>query len=159
MKKVIAIAVGVLALLVSVMIYNVWRGSREQVTRTPGPFEMGQIKLHQQLEDAQKAEAEVEKQNWDSTAALRRIIAGHQERMEKLKGNSQAGEILAYDQQSIERLEKRIADLAAQEAAKAAEAGEESQAQPPDSQTNPAALPKADSAAKPKPKAPQDSQP
>ena len=74
MKKIVAIALGVLALLVSVMIYSVWRGSREQVTRTPGLFETGRIKLHQQLEDAQKTEAEVEKQNWDSTAALRRLI-------------------------------------------------------------------------------------
>jgi hypothetical protein len=126
MKKVVAIALGVLALLASVMIYGVWRGSRDQVTRTPGPLETGRIKLHQQFEEAQKTEAEVEKQNWDSTAALRRLIAGHQQRMEKLKGNAQAGEILVYDQQSVERLEKRIADLAAQEAQKA-EAAQESQ--------------------------------
>lgn len=130
MKKITAIALGVFALLAFVMIYNVWHASQEPVTRTPGLLEVGRIKLHQQLEDAQKSEGEVEKRNWDSAAALRRIVAGHQQRMEELKGNTQADEILAYDRQSIERLEKRIADLAAQEAAKAEAAEEESQAQP-----------------------------
>ncbi len=130
MKKFFAIAVAVLALLASAMIYNVWRGSQEPVTRTPGPLETGRIKLHQQLEEAQKTEAQAEKQNWDSAAVLRVLINGHQQRMEKLKGNTQAGEILAYDQSAIERLEKRIAELAAQEAAKAAEPHDEAQAHP-----------------------------
>jgi hypothetical protein len=119
-----------MALLASTMIYNVWRGSQEPVTRTPGPLETGRAQLRRQLDDAQKTEALVEKQNWDSAVALRRLIDGHQQRIDKLKGNTQAGEILAYDQQSIERLEKRIADLAAQEAARAAEAQAESQARP-----------------------------
>ena len=103
------------------MIYNVWRGSQEPITRTPGPLETGRAQLRRQLDEAQKAEALVEKQDWDSAVALRRLIDGHQQRIDKLKGNTQAGEILAYDQRSIERLEKRIADLAAQEAARAAE--------------------------------------
>lgn len=130
MKRLVAVAVGVMALLASTMIYNVWRGSQEPVTRTPGPLETGRAQLRRQLDDAQKTEALVEKQNWDSAVALRRLIDGHQQRIDKLKGNTQAGEILAYDQQSIERLEKRIADLAAQEAARAAEAQAESQARP-----------------------------
>jgi hypothetical protein len=161
MKRILVIAIGVLVLLATAMIYNVWRGNQEPVTRTPGPLEMGRTKLHQQLEEAQKAEAQAEQQSWDSAAALRRLIAGHQQRMEKLKGNTQAGEILAYDQQSVDRLEKRITDLAEQEAAKAAAAEEEaSQVQPLlDSPTKPAVLPKADSSAKSKPKPPQDSQP
>ena len=130
MKRLVAVAVGVMALLASTMIYNVWRGSQEPVTRTPGPLETGRAQLRRQLDDAQKTEALVEKQNWDSAVALRRLIDGHQQRIDKLKGNTQAGEILAYDQAAIERLEKRIADLAAQEAARAAEAQAESQARP-----------------------------
>jgi hypothetical protein len=130
MKKFFAIAVGVLALLASAMIYNVWRGSQEPVTRTPGPLETGRAQLHQQLEEAQKTEALVEKQDWDSAVLLRRLINGHQQRIDKLKGNTEAEEILAHDQTAIERLEKRIADLAALEAAKAAGPQDESQPQP-----------------------------
>lgn len=130
MKKFLAIAVGVLALLASAMIYNVWRGSQEPVTKTPGPLETGRAQLRQQLDEAQKTEAQVEKQDWDSAVSLRRLISGHQQRIEKLKGNTEAGEILAYDQAAIERLEKRIVDLAAQEAARAAEPQDESQAHP-----------------------------
>ena len=130
MKRFFAIAIAVFALLASAMIYNVWRGSQEPVTRTPGPLETGRIKLHQQLEEAQKTEAQAEKQNWDSAAVLRVLINGHQQRIDKLKGNSEASEIVAYDRAAIERLEKRIAELAAQEAAKAAARQDESQAPP-----------------------------
>lgn len=130
MKKFVAVAVGILALLASAIIYNVWRGSQEPITRTPGPLETGRAKLHQQLDEAQKTEALVEKQDWDSAVALRRLINGHQQRIDKLKGNAEAGEIVAYDQASIERLEKRIAELAAQEAARAAEPQAESQTHP-----------------------------
>jgi hypothetical protein len=130
MKRVFAIALGILALLASAMIYNVWRASQEPVTRTPGPLETGRVKLHQQLDEARSTEAQVEKQEWDSAAALRGLIKAHEQRLEKLKGNTQAAEILAYDQESIERLEKRVAELAAQQAAKAAEAQDELQTRP-----------------------------
>jgi hypothetical protein len=130
MKKFVAIAVAVVALLAWAMIYNVWRGSQEPVTRTPGPLENGRAQLRRQLDDAQKTEALVEKQDWDSAVALRSLINGHKQRIDKLKGNTEAGEIVAYDQAATERLEKRIADLAAQEAARAAEPQAESQANP-----------------------------
>jgi hypothetical protein len=130
MKKFVAIAVAVVALLAWAMIYNVWRGSQEPVTRTPGPLENGRAQLRRQLDEAQKNEALVEKQYWDSAVSLRRIIDGHKRRIDKLKGNTEAGEIIAYDQAAIERLDKRIADLAAQEAAKAAVPQDESQANP-----------------------------
>jgi hypothetical protein len=158
--KTVAIAVGALVLLGAAMSYNVWRASQEPVVRTPGLLETGRTKLHQQLEEAKRTEAQVEKQNWDSPPALRTLIAGHEQRIKKLKENTEAAEILAYDKESIQRLEKRIADLAAEAAAKAAEAADESRAQPTrDSQANPAVLSKADSAAKSNPEPPTESKP
>jgi hypothetical protein len=171
--RIVAIAFGILALLAAAMSYNIWHASTDPVIRAPGLLETGRTKLHQQVEESKKTEAEVEKQAWDSATALRGLIKGHQQRIEKLKGNAEAAEILAYDQESIQRLEKRIADLAAREAAKPeAESG----AEPPhDSQTDPTASSKTSSAAKStpevptapkpkpavesKPKPPQDSQP
>jgi hypothetical protein len=163
--RTLAIAFGILALLAAAMSYNLWHASRDPVTRTPGALETGRAKLHQQLEEAQRTEAQGEKEAWDSAAALRGLIKGHEQRIEKLKGNTEATEILAYDQESIQRLEKRIADLAAQQAAKA-EA--ESQAEPPlDSQLNPTVSSKGNSGptskpeppAEPKPKPPAESSP
>ena len=121
MKRIVAIAVGFLALLVAAMSYNVWRASQEPVTSTPGPLETGRMHLHAQLEDARKIESQAEKQGWDSPAALRELIKGHEQRIEKLAGNSQAAEIVAYDRESINRLEKRIGELAEQQAARAAQ--------------------------------------
>jgi hypothetical protein len=51
-------------------------------------------------------------------------MQGHEQRIEKLKGNTAAGEIVAYDREAIDRLEKRIAQIAEQEAAKAEAAQE-----------------------------------
>lgn len=120
MKK-IAIAFGVLAVLVAAISYNIWNASQEPVTSTPGLFDIGKQKLHTQLEEARRLEADGEKRSWDSAPQLREMVKGHQQRIEKLAGNTQSAEIRAYDHESITRLEKRIADLAAREAAKAAE--------------------------------------
>lgn len=118
--RIVAIALGLLALLVAAMSYNVWRASQEPVTSTPGPVETGRMHLHAQLEEARKVENQAEKQDWNSPAALRGLIKGHEQRIEKLAGNPEATEILAYDRESITRLEKRIAELAEHETAKAA---------------------------------------
>ena len=121
MKRIFAIAVGLLALFVAAMTYGVWRESQEPVSSPPGPLEVGRAQLHAQLEDARKLETEVEKRGWNSPADLRRLIQGHQQRIEKLKDNTEAKEILAYDRDAVDRLQKRIAELAEQQAAKAAE--------------------------------------
>ena|ERR1700694_3612587 len=126
MKK-LAIVLGVLAVLAAAMTYNIWNASQQPVKGAPDALETGRQKLHAQLDEAKRTEAEAEKQNWNSATRLRDLIQGHQQRMEKLKGNSQAGEIVAYDRESIARLEKRIADLAAEAAAKPAEQTESKQ--------------------------------
>lgn len=101
------------------MVYNVWRGSHEPVTHTPGPLEVGRAELQAQLETAKKTELQAEQQNWNSPDQLRVLIQGHQERIEKLEGNKEAAAIVTYDRDSIGRLEKRIAQIAEQEAARA----------------------------------------
>jgi hypothetical protein len=132
MKRIFAVVLGLLALFGAAMTYGVWRESREPVSSTPGPLEMGRSQLHAQLEDASKLETEVEKQGWNSPNDLRRLIQGHEQRIDKLKDNTEAKEIVAYDRDAIDRLQKRIAELAEQQAAKAAE--RESEPEPKKSQ-------------------------
>src|SRR6476646_4870538 len=118
MKRFVSIGIGIVALLAIAMVYNVWRASQEPVTRTPGPLETGRIQLHAQLEQAKAPDGMAEKQAWEADDRLRALIAGHEQRMEKLKDNKEAAEIVAYDRGAIDRLEKRIAQIAEQEAAK-----------------------------------------
>jgi uncharacterized protein (DUF3084 family) len=124
MKRIVWIAIGLVALVSAVMMYNVWRASQEPVMHTPSPLETGRAQLHAQLEEAKKTESQAEQQDWNSAARLRALMQGHEERIEKLKGNTAAGEIVAYDREAIDRLEKRIAQIAEQEAAKAEAAQE-----------------------------------
>lgn len=118
MKK-LAIVLAALAALVMFISYNVWRAAEEPVTSTPGPLEVGRAQLHAQLMDAEQREGAAEKQAWNSPDNLRALVKWHQDRIAKLTGNTQAGEILAYDRAAVDRLQKRIADLAAQQAAQA----------------------------------------
>jgi polyhydroxyalkanoate synthesis regulator phasin len=113
----IAIVLGVLAVLVAAIGYNVWSANQEPVTSILDPLETGRKQLHSQLEEAKRVEAQVEKQGWDSAPQLRFLIEAHKQRIEKLAGNTQAREIVAYDKDSISRLEKRIADLELQKTA------------------------------------------
>lgn len=115
MKK-LAIALGVLVLLAGAMGYNVWRANHEPVNSAPDPLQTGRIKLHSQLEQSKQLEAQVEKQNWNSAPQLRALVKAHEHRIEQLTGNSQANEILAYDHDSLDRLQKRITYLEEQEA-------------------------------------------
>src|ERR1700752_836622 len=109
MKRIFAIVLGLLVLFAGAMMYGVWRESQEPVSSPPGPLEIGRAQLHAQLEDARKVETEVEKQGWNSSRDLRRLIQGHEQRIEKLKDNPEAKEILAYDRDAVDRLQKRIA--------------------------------------------------
>lgn len=90
------------------------RASQVPVYSVPDSFEAGRQALHAQLLQTQQVESQAEKQNWNTSARLLDMLNGHQQRMERLTGNSQAGEIVAYDRNSIDRLQKRINDLAAQ---------------------------------------------
>jgi hypothetical protein len=133
MKKIFAIVLGLLALFAGAMMYGVWRESLEPVTSPPGPLETGRAQLHAQLDDARKVETQLEKQGWNSSTELRQMIQGHEQRIEKLKDNPEAKEILAYDRGAVDRLQKRIADLAEQQAAAAKEAEQERKKSQPES--------------------------
>jgi len=115
--KILVIVFGALALIAATISYNVWRALAEPVVTTPDAYELGRQQLHSQLEAARKREAQFEKDDWDSITLLRGVIAAHQQRIDKLSGNSQAAEILAYDHESITRLETRIAELEAKQRA------------------------------------------
>lgn len=112
--KIVAIVLGVLALLVGVISYNVWRANHEPITSTPGAVVVGRQKLHAQLEQTKQTETQLEKENWNSIPQLRVLIKDHQDRITKLSGNKEAAEIVAYDHDSIARLEKRVTELEAQ---------------------------------------------
>ncbi len=131
MKRILLISFAVLALLAIAMVYSVWRASQEPVTHTPGPLETARAQLHAQLEQAKKTESEAEQQHWNSADRLRALIEGHQQRIEKLKDNKQAAEIVAYDRDEIDRLQKRITRIAEEEAAKAQAAREAKQESQP----------------------------
>ena len=119
MKRILGIGITALVLFAAAMLYSVWRESQAPVTHTAGPLETGRAQLHAQLEDARKTESAAEQQDWNSPDRLRAMIQGHEQRIEKLKDNKEAAEIVAYDRDSVARLEKRIAQIAAEQAAKA----------------------------------------
>jgi predicted ATP-binding protein involved in virulence len=115
-KKIILI-LGVVAVLAAAMVYNVWHAAQMPVTTPPSLEEQGRQKLHAQLEQSKQNEGQLEKQAWNSIPELRQLIDWHQHRIEQLTGNTQAGEIVAYDRDAIARMEKRIAELIQQEQA------------------------------------------
>ena len=119
MRRIVVISIAVLAMLAVAMMVNVWHAARDPVTHTPGPLESGRIQLRAQFEDAKKTEEMAEQQAWNSPAQLRTLMQGHEQRIDKLKDNKEAAEIVAYDRDAVDRLEKRIAQIAEQEAAKA----------------------------------------
>ncbi len=116
--KIAALALGVLAVLAVAVGYTVWRADTVPVTTPPDAMQVGAQKLHAQLEDTIQHESQIEKQAWNSMDGLVKLIQWHQQRIQKLTGNAQAGEILAYDRDSIVRIQARINELAAEEKAK-----------------------------------------
>ncbi len=128
MRRIIVISTAVVALLAIAMMVSVWHASQEPVTRTPGAIETGRAQLHEKLAEAKKTEGQAEQQAWNSPAQLRALIEGHHQRIEKLKDNKEAADIVAYDRDAVDRLEKRIAQIAEEQAAKAeaAKAAQES---------------------------------
>jgi hypothetical protein len=120
--KIIAIAIGLLGILAAVIAYNVWHAENDPVTTSPGPLQAVQMQLQSQLQEAETREGQIEKLYWDSPRQLRLLVNSHQQRIQKLTGNTQASAILAHDREAVARLEKRIAELEAQRLAQAAEA-------------------------------------
>ena len=121
MKQVVIISVAVLALLVAVISYNVWHAFSEPVVAAPSAYEIGRQQLHSQFEAAKKREAQFEQQDWNSITLLHNLIVAHQQRIDKLTGNKEAAEIIAYDRDAMVRLQKRINELDAKQRAQAAE--------------------------------------
>ncbi len=112
MKKLVITSALFAAIIVAIG-FNLSRASREPLVIMPDPLQAGRQKLHAQLVESEQREAEIEKQDWHSTALLNQLVSAHQERMGKLAGNGEAGEIVAHDREAIARLEKRIQILAA----------------------------------------------
>ncbi|KAA6460882.1 hypothetical protein DYQ86_11390 [Acidobacteria bacterium AB60] len=120
--KLLLLVLGLFVLLAAVIIsYNVWHAFSEPLVARPGPYELGRQHLHDQLEAARKREAEFERQDWDSVTLLRGLIASHQQRIDRLTGNKEAAEIIAYDRDAITRIQARIADLEAKQREQPAE--------------------------------------
>jgi hypothetical protein len=115
MKKIAIIIGSVFLLLAATLIYNVWRAGMTPLIAPPGLLEIGRQQLHDQLDQSKKRESEIEQQDWNSITLLRALIKAHQERIDKLTGNSQAEEIVAWDKESIARIQARIADLIAKQ--------------------------------------------
>lgn len=123
--KIAALALVVLAVLAVAVGYTVWRADTAPVTTPPSAMQVGGQKLHAQLENTIQHESQIEKQAWGSVDELVKLIAWHQQRIQKLTGNPQAGEILAYDRDSITRIQARINQLMVEEKAKEEAAAEQ----------------------------------
>ena len=123
MKKVVLGLGALVAFLFGVVAYNVWRAETAPVVKTPGIVEQGREELHAKLLAQEQREAQIEKLYWDSPEKLRLLIKSHQDRIDQLKGNDAGAEVVAHDRDAIARLEKRITDIEAEQAAqeKAAE--------------------------------------
>lgn len=106
---------GVVVLLVAVISYNVWRAFSEPLVTTPSAYEVGHQQLHAQFEAAKKREAQFEQQDWNNMTLLHNLILAHQQRVDKLGGNNEAAEIVAYDRESMIRIQKRINELDAKQ--------------------------------------------
>lgn len=134
MKK-LAIALGMLTVLAGVLVaiisFGVWRATQETLTPAPSEVQVGRQNLRGQLEEAKKRESQIEKQNWNSGTQLRALIQSHEQRIEKLNGNPEAAEILAYDHDSVTRLQNRINQLIAMQAEEADEETDAAAQNPP----------------------------
>lgn len=119
MKRILGIGMTAVVLFAAAMLYSVLRESQAPVTHTPDPLETGRAQLRAQLEEAKKVESAAEQQDWNSPDQLHALIQGREQRIEKLKDNKEAAEIVAYDRDAVERLKKRIAQIAEEQAAKA----------------------------------------
>ena len=116
--RTLALIVLALAAIAGVIAWTVWRADTVPVTSPPSAVQQGQQQLQAQLQETIRHESEIEKQAWGSIDQLVKLIHWHQQRIDRLTGNSQATEVLAYDRDSIVRIQSRINELAAEEKAR-----------------------------------------
>ena len=116
--RIIALILLALATIAGVIAWTVYRADTAPVTAPPSAVQQGQQQLHSQLQETIQHESEVEKQAWNSTDQLVKLIHWHQQRIDRLDGNSQAADVLIYDRDSITRIQARINELAVEEKAK-----------------------------------------
>ncbi len=116
--KIVAIVLVVLAALAGIIAWTVYRADTVPVTSPPSAVQQGQKQLHDQLQQTIQHEAEVEKQAWNSMDQLVKLIHWHQQRMDRLAANPQATEVIAYDRDSITRIQSRINQLDIEEKAR-----------------------------------------
>jgi hypothetical protein len=109
--KIAAIVLVALAALAGVIAWTVWRADTVPVATPPSAVQQGQQQLHAQLQETIQHESQIEKQAWDSMDQLVKLIHWHQQRIDRLTGNPQATEVLAYDRESLTRLQTRINQL------------------------------------------------
>lgn len=128
--KLLLLILGFLILLVAIISFNVWRSLSEPIVTAPNAYELGRQHLHEQLEATKKREAQFEQQDWNYITPLHNLILAHQQRIDKLTGNKEAAEIIAYDHEAMIRLQKRINELDAKERAQALQKNQS--APPPD---------------------------
>lgn len=119
MKRAIAIVAGIVAALLGVLAYNVWRGESTVLAPIPGRVDLERRALHDQLQQATQREAEIEKLYWNQPEKLQVLIQSHQQRIARLDGNPAGNEIVAHDKDAIARLQQRIQTIAAQRQAQA----------------------------------------
>jgi membrane protein involved in colicin uptake len=116
--RIAAVILLALAALAGVICWTVWRADTAPVTTPPSAVQQGQQQLHAQLQQTIQHESEVEKQAWGSMDSLVKLLHWHQQRIDRLTGNPQATEVLAYDHDSIVRIQTRINQLSVEEKAK-----------------------------------------
>jgi Trk K+ transport system NAD-binding subunit len=108
----------VLAALAGAIAWTVYRADTAPVTAPLSAVQQGQQQLHAQLQQTIQHESEVEKQAWNSTDELVKLLHWHQQRIDRLIGNPQASDVLSYDRDSLTRIQSRINELAVEEKAK-----------------------------------------
>jgi hypothetical protein len=101
------------------LAWNIWYAENHTPWTPPDAVEQGRLALAAQLSDSVKREAEIEKIYWDQPGKLEILIAAHQQREDKLAGNSAAYAIVAHDKDAIEKLRQRIAAIEATREAQA----------------------------------------
>ncbi|HEX8813009.1 MAG TPA: hypothetical protein VF742_13550 [Terracidiphilus sp.] len=116
--KIVVLILFALAALAGGIAWTVWRADTAPVTTPLSAVQLGQQQLHAQLEHTIQHETDIEHQAWNSMDSLVKLIQWHQRRIDRLSGNPQATEVLAYDHESIVRIQTRINELDAQEKAK-----------------------------------------
>jgi hypothetical protein len=116
--KIVGLILFALAAVAGIVAWTVWRADTVPVNTPLSAVQQGQQQLHAQLEHTIQHETEIEHQAWNSMDSLVKLIQWHQRRIDRLSGNPQATEVLAYDHDSIVRIQTRINELAVEEKAK-----------------------------------------